>query len=113
MHTDWLCLENWGYGLCFCYALHVLNGVGLTRSLNVFFCATSSNLLLNTKTFFIDFSARSKVRGTLEIYHAYIRNSEASRGDGDWEIVDNNSTPVSVSRLSYHTTLLFKLPVEA
>lgn len=44
-------------------------------------------------------SARSKVRGTLEIYHAYIRDTDnnASRGDGDWEIVDNNSTTVSVS----------------
>lgn len=43
------------------------------------------------------FSARSKVRGTLEIYHAYIRDSDtSSRGDADWEIVDNNSTPVSV-----------------
>lgn len=42
-------------------------------------------------------SARSKVRGTLEIYHAYIRDTETSRGDADWEIVDNNSTPVSVS----------------
>lgn len=39
------------------------------------------------------------MRGTLEIYHAYIRNSDASRGDGDWEILDNNSTPVSVSYL--------------
>ncbi|KAG5677964.1 hypothetical protein PVAND_007676 [Polypedilum vanderplanki] len=36
-------------------------------------------------------SARSKVRGTLEIYHAYIRDLDASRGDNDWEIVDNNS----------------------
>lgn len=43
------------------------------------------------------FSARSKVRGTLEIYHAYIRDSDTSRGDTDWEIVDNNSTNVSVS----------------
>lgn len=43
------------------------------------------------------FSARSKVRGTLEIYHAYIRDSDTSRGDADWEIVDNNSTTVSVS----------------
>lgn len=45
----------------------------------------------------ISSSVRSKVRGTLEIYHAYIRDSDTSRGDTDWELVDNNSTPVSVS----------------
>ncbi|CRL06760.1 CLUMA_CG019490, isoform A [Clunio marinus] len=41
-------------------------------------------------------SARSKVRGTLEIYHAYIRDSETSPADADWEMsLDNNTTPVS------------------
>lgn len=55
-------------------------------------------------------SARSKVRGTLEIYHAYIRDSDtSSRGDADWEIVDNNSTTVSVSVfiLSAHSCFCF------
>lgn len=54
-------------------------------------------------------SARSKVRGTLEIYHAYIRDSDtSSRGDADWEIVDNNSTTVSVSVYTlYLICLLF------
>ena len=58
-------------------------------------------------------SARSKVRGTLEIYHAFIRDLDSSRGDNDWEIVDNGSTPVSIVYsiffrphiLSVHTTL--------
>ncbi|XP_070499559.1 E3 ubiquitin-protein ligase Nedd-4 isoform X4 [Chironomus tepperi] len=39
-------------------------------------------------------SARSKVRGTLEIYHAFIRDLDSSRGDNDWEIVDNGSVPI-------------------
>lgn len=46
-------------------------------------------------------SARSKVRGNLEIYHAYIRDLDSNgtnAADPDWEIVDNESTTsVSVS----------------
>ncbi|KAL7050933.1 hypothetical protein ACKWTF_004273 [Chironomus riparius] len=41
-------------------------------------------------------SARSKVRGTLEIYHAFIRDLDSSRGDNDWEIVDNGSVNVPI-----------------
>ena len=44
--------------------------------------------------FFLN-SARSKVRGTLEIYHAYIRDLDSNGANGadpDWEIVDNEST---------------------
>jgi E3 ubiquitin-protein ligase NEDD4 len=53
-------------------------------------------------------SARSKVRGTLEIYHAFIRDADASRGtsDTEWEIVDNNSANVSVSSQFYFFFIL-------
>lgn len=64
----------------------------------------NGDLLNNLASYRSLVSARSKVRGTLEIYHAYIRDSsdasDTSRGEADWEIVDNNSTTVSVS-LSY------------
>ncbi|CAO1304308.1 unnamed protein product [Diamesa hyperborea] len=51
--------------------------------------------------------ARSKVRGTLEIYHAYIRDLDSNgsnAADPDWEIVDNEST-TSVSLLNQSTAI--------
>lgn len=42
-------------------------------------------------------SVRSKVRGKLEIYHAYIRDLDAAAApEPDWEIVDTNETNVSI-----------------
>lgn len=49
-----------------------------------------------------DYSARSRVRGYLEIYHAYLRNSTPTgeeRSDGDWQIVSAEE-PTSVSRVN-------------
>jgi hypothetical protein len=105
---DWLCWKFLGCGFFAFVRSSSCLTIVLTRfSVSFLEClcdvGTRHQLLLNRfvcslvhekKT---TFSARSKVRGTLEIYHAYIRNSDSSRGDGDWEIVDNNTTPVSVS----------------
>lgn len=44
----------------------------------------------------MDYSARSRVRGTLEVYHAFIRDLDASDTststghEQDWEIVDDS-----------------------
>lgn len=35
------------------------------------------------------------MRGTLEIYHAYIRDLDANNTDPDWELLDNDN-PASV-----------------
>lgn len=72
---------------------------------------TTTNLWNNWNSVFSVLSARSKVRGTLDIYHAYIRDTDnnSSRGDGDWEIVDNNSTTVSVSSVAVYLILRFPL----
>lgn len=48
------------------------------------------------------FSARSRVRGTLEIYHAFVRDLDASTSsaasDSDWDVIDDEAgTPTSVS----------------
>lgn len=45
--------------------------------------------------FFLLSSVRSKVRGMLEIYHAYIRDLDAAP-EPDWDIVDTNETNVSM-----------------
>lgn len=50
-------------------------------------------------------SARSKVRGTLEIYHAYIRDLDSNgsnAADPDWEIVDNESTTSVSVTINYY-----------
>lgn len=53
-------------------------------------------------------SVRSKVRGTLEIYHAYIRDHDfdSSATEPDWEIVDTNDSTVSELRILVHRTNL-------
>lgn len=42
-----------------------------------------------------DFSARSRVRGTLEIYHAFVRDLDATSSSGasdsDWDVIDHES----------------------
>lgn len=44
-------------------------------------------------------SARSKIRGNLELYHAFIRDLDSSNGSNSegWEMVDNEQQPTSVS----------------
>ncbi|KRT83092.1 hypothetical protein AMK59_4293 [Oryctes borbonicus] len=47
-----------------------------------------------------DYSARSRVRGYLEIYHAYLRNNTPTteeRTDGDWQIVANDEPTTQVN----------------
>lgn len=52
-------------------------------------------VIINVISFLcIEHSVRSKVRGMLEIYHAYIRDLDAAP-EPDWEIVDTNETNVS------------------
>lgn len=42
--------------------------------------------------------AKSRIKGTLEIYHAYIRNLDSpTSSDSDWEHIENNITPQQVS----------------
>lgn len=53
-------------------------------------------------------SARSKVRGTLEIYHAFIRDLDSSRTDNEWEIVDSGSVSVSIA-YSYILSVMYFL----
>lgn len=56
------------------------------------------------------FSARSRVRGQLEIYHAFVRDLDASTSsaasDSDWDVIDDEAgTPTSVSIID--TCVLF------
>ncbi|XP_059620514.1 E3 ubiquitin-protein ligase Nedd-4 isoform X2 [Phlebotomus argentipes] len=51
-------------------------------------------------------SARSRVRGTLDIYHAFIRDLDSTSETSDWEIVDDGAsnsdssgTPINASSL--------------
>lgn len=37
------------------------------------------------------YSAKSRIKGTLDIYHAYIRDEINSSPDGDWDNVENVS----------------------
>ncbi|XP_038116732.1 E3 ubiquitin-protein ligase Nedd-4 isoform X2 [Culex quinquefasciatus] len=37
-------------------------------------------------------SARSKVRGQLDLYHAYIQDQNTPAGEADWEIIESNNS---------------------
>lgn len=59
------------------------------------------------------FSARSRVRGTLEVYHAFIRDLDASddtssstNNDPDWELVNEGETEPDVESAA-HTQVSF------
>lgn len=56
--------------------------------------------------FIFAFSARSKVRGQLDLYHAYIQDQNAT-SETDWEIIESNNSISSVRR-AYSAYLHFK-----
>lgn len=105
--SDWLC---WKLGL-WVFRSVIVSYQEYVTILSVCSVLTPSSVRVDPIIrIFSPFSARSKVRGTLEIYHAYIRDSEASRGgETDWEIVDNNSSSVSVSFILSKVFFLFLL----
>lgn len=58
-------------------------------------------------------SARSRVRGTLEVYHAFIRDLDASddtssstNNEPDWELVNEGETEPDVETIA-HTQVSF------
>lgn len=62
---------------------------------------------LNVTIFFLSFySARSRVRGTLEVYHAFIRDLDASdtssstNNEPDWELVNDGETEPDVEAVA-------------
>lgn len=47
-----------------------------------------------------NFSVKSKVRGNLEIYHAYVRDLDASTtSEPDWEVVDSETSGTNGVRI--------------
>lgn len=51
---------------------------------------------INFIKFLIIFSVKSKVRGNLEIYHAYVRDLDASTtSEPDWEVVDSETSGIN------------------
>lgn len=64
-----------------------------------------------------DFSARSRVRGTLEVYHAYMHDSDApgtstSMNEQEWDVIasseaNNEPEPLSQTNVS----LIYSLPI--
>ncbi|XP_055613233.1 E3 ubiquitin-protein ligase Nedd-4-like isoform X2 [Uranotaenia lowii] len=44
--------------------------------------------------------ARSKVRGQLDLYHAYVQDHNAAAGETDWEIIESNNSISSSSNIA-------------
>lgn len=72
--------------------------------------------ILNAKKYFFPISARSRVRGTLEVYHAFIRDLDASDTSSsanleqDWEIVtdgesEHDGEPEANAQVNYCSQL--------
>lgn len=59
------------------------------------------------------YSARSRVRGTLEVYHAFIRDLDASdtssstNNEPDWELVNEGETEPDVETVAHDQVILF------
>lgn len=61
----------------------------------------------------VPFSARSRVRGTLEVYHAYIRDLDASdtssstNNEPDWELVNDGEADPDADNVSQITSNVY------
>lgn len=59
------------------------------------------------------YSARSRVRGTLEVYHAFIRDLDASdtssstNNEPDWELVNEGETEPDVETVAHDQVMSF------
>lgn len=65
------------------------------------FITLQITLLFNNLHFPRNFSAKSRIKGTLEIYHAFVKDTPdsaaSSLNENEWEVVENGVTQTNVA----------------